>query len=163
MEENSSKPQETPPPDEEAQERHPGDVVQRVSRDLLMAELHWRDVAQIVVGACVLCIPVSYTEEVWVLSEQLPARKAVFVALFSLTFVALFVYLNFYRRNMKANAWKFVGRVAATYFITGTVAAFLLFSIDKLPLVLDTATAVKRVILVAFPGCFSATVIDSLK
>jgi uncharacterized membrane protein len=158
-------------------------VVQRIGRDLhrvteyvdgsgkvvermvspVMVDLGWRDIAQIVVGASVLCIPVSFTEEVWTLGEELSVQKALLVAAFSLTFVTFFIYLNFYRRNVSTNVGKFAARVAATYFITGTVAALLLFFIDKLPLTADLGTAVKRVILVALPGCFSATVIDSLK
>jgi len=160
-EETPTSPQ-SPLPDAEKQPSLPREGIQRIAAPL-MVELRWQDIAQIVVGACVLSVPVSYTEEVWILGEQLPTGKVVMIALFSLTFVALFVYLNFYRHNLKTNVGKFLGRVAATYFITGTVAACLLLFVDKLPLVLDPATAVKRVILVAFPGCFSATVLDSLK
>ena len=139
-----------------------GDVVQRVATPL-MVEFRWRDFAQIVVGACVMCIPMVFAEEVWILSEGLPTHNAVLVSLFSITFVALFVYLTFYQHEMKTNVGEFALRIAATYFVTLSIAAFLLYSVDQLPMVVDTATAIKRIILVALPGCFSATVVDALK
>ncbi len=139
-----------------------GDVIQRIVTPL-MVEFRWRDLAQIVVGACVLSIPMVFAEEVWILSEVLPTHKAVLVSLFSITFVALFVYLSFYRHEMKTNVGDFLLRIAATYFVTLLIAAFLLFAVDELPLMADTATAIKRIILVALPGCFSATVVDALK
>ena len=38
----------------------------------MLVEFELRDVIEIIVGACVLAIPVAFTEEVWVLGEQLP-------------------------------------------------------------------------------------------
>ena len=53
-----------------------GNVVDRVVTPL-MVELRWRDVVQLVVGAFVLAIPIAFTEEVWVLGEQLPTFNIV--------------------------------------------------------------------------------------
>ncbi len=139
-----------------------GDVVQSIASPL-MVEFQWRDFAQIVVGACVLSIPMVFAEEVWVLGQALPTGKAVLVSLFSITFVALFVYLTSYQNEMKANVGDFLLRIAATYLVTLSIAAFLLYAVDQLPLIDDTMTSIKRMILVALPGSFSATVVDALK
>jgi hypothetical protein len=53
-----------------------------------MVELRWRDIVQLIVGACVLAIPVAYTEEVWVLGEQLPIVNVVGIAAASLIFMS---------------------------------------------------------------------------
>ncbi len=139
-----------------------GDVVQSIATPL-MVEFRWRDFAQIVVGACVLSIPMAFAEEVWVISEALPTHKAFLVSLFSITFVALFVYLTFYQHELKTNVGEFTLRIAVTYFVTLSIAAFLLYCVDQLPILVDSATAIKRIILVALPGCFGATAVDALK
>jgi len=53
-------------------------------------ELRPRDIFQIIVGSYLLAVPVAFTEEVWVLSEELPLRNIVYVAILSLFFIASF-------------------------------------------------------------------------
>ena len=139
-----------------------GKVIQRMVIPLRV-EFQFRDVAEIIVGACVLAIPVSFTEEVWELGSNLPLLNAIAISLLSGVFVAIFVYVKFYLGSLREHVAKFMGRVVATYLITLVVAVVLLALLQKLPVVDDPATAVKRAFLVAFPGVFSATVVDSLK
>jgi len=47
--------------------------------------------------------------------------------------------------------------------VTLLVSAAVLMMLAKLPVLTDPIVAPKRVILVAFPASFSATVVDSLK
>lgn len=122
-----------------------------------------KDVCEIVVGASVLAIPVAYTEEVWTLGEQLPLANVVMVAVTSITIVALFVYYFYYQNKLHENFAQYVLRVVACYGITLLVVAFILAMFQKLPWQSDPAIALRRVILVGFPACFSATVVDSLK
>jgi len=75
----------------------------------------WHDVAEILVGASVLAIPVAYTEEVWVLGEQLPWLNVWAVAASSIGFVALFVYFIYYKKKMERDKWQFLLRVTAGY------------------------------------------------
>ena len=42
------------------------------------------------------------------------------------------------------------------------ISALILFGVDRLELFVDPLVGVKRTILVAFPACFAATVIDGL-
>lgn len=49
------------------------------------------------------------------------------------------------------------------YFISNLVALIGLLVIDKLPLVEEPMVAINRIILVAFPASFSATIVDSLR
>jgi uncharacterized membrane protein len=56
-----------------------------------------------------------------------------------------------------------VMRLVMTYGVTLLVCAGILTLLDKFPLFSDTAVALKRLVLVAFPASFSATVVDSLR
>lgn len=129
----------------------------------LQVKFQIKDVCEIIVGASVLAIPVAYTEEVWKLGEHLPAANVVAVAVTSITIVALFVYFIYYQNNLRENFAQYSLRVVACYFITLLVVAVILAMFQKLPWQTDSAIALRRMILVGFPACFSATVVDSLK
>ena len=64
-----------------------GNIEHRVVMPLGV-EFGLRDLAEIVVGATVLAIPVGYTEEVWVLGERLSNFHATLIVLVSLLFTA---------------------------------------------------------------------------
>jgi uncharacterized membrane protein len=139
-----------------------GNVEHRVVMPLGV-EFGLRDLTEIVVGATVLAIPVGYTEEVWVLGEQLSNFHAILIVLVSLLFTAAFTYAVFYRDHFKGYENEFVKRLVSSYLVTLTVAALVLLLVDKLPLFEAPGVAIRRTILVAFPATFSATVVDSLK
>ena len=67
-----------------------GKVIDRLIEPL-MVEIGLRDLAQIIIGALVLAIPVALAEEVWTLGKSLAARIVAGIALVSITFTALFV------------------------------------------------------------------------
>lgn len=126
-------------------------------------ELKPRDMFQMVVGAYILCVPVAFTEEVWVLSEQLPLRNIYYVAAMSIFFVASFIYFNFYRFNLKNHIFDFIKRIVATYGLSLLAVALFLTVIDKCPWQTDNLLAIKRIILVAFPSSMAATLSDTIK
>ena len=121
------------------------------------------DILEIIVGACVLAIPIACTEEVWRLGETLPTRNIVAVCVTSIVVVSLFVYFIFYKENLRGNTGQFLLRIFACYGVTLLVVLFILGMFQKLPWQSDPVIAIKRVILVGFPACFSATVLDALK
>ena len=123
----------------------------------------FKDVCEIVVGASVLAIPMASTEEVWKLGEQLPWPNTVMVVLSSISIVALFVYYIYYQNQFRKNLPQFVTRVVVGYGVTLLVVALILAMFQKLPWLTDLPTAIRRIIIVGFPSCFSATVVDSLK
>ncbi|VGO17873.1 hypothetical protein PDESU_06475 [Pontiella desulfatans] len=129
----------------------------------LMIEFKPRDVMQVIVGASLLSIPVSFTEEVWVLGSELPLANVIGLSALSLVFIGLFVYYNFYRFDFKGHTLEFIKRVAGTYFISLLVVALLLSIINKCPWGTDYMTAIKRILIVAFPASMSAAVSDSIK
>ncbi|MEX0315585.1 MAG: DUF2391 family protein [Allomuricauda sp.] len=139
-----------------------GKLIHYVTKPL-MVELKPRDVMQIIIGSTILALPVAYTEEAWDLGSELPLLNVGLLSLISLLFVALFVYFNFYRFNIKGNVFNYVKRVVATYLISILVVAILLTIIQRCPWEMDIALSIKRVIIVSFPASMSATISDVLK
>jgi uncharacterized membrane protein len=126
-------------------------------------ELKPRDVFQMIVGAYLLCVPVAYTEEVWILSEQLPMQNIYYVLAMSVFFISCFVYFNFYRFNMTGRVFEYFKRVVATYGVSFLAVGLFLTVIDKCPWEADSILAIKRIILVAFPASMAATITDTIK
>ncbi len=130
----------------------------------LMVELHPRDIMQIIVGAALFAIPLSFSEEVWNLGEILPLINIIILALISFFFVAAFVYFNFYRFNdFKNHIFNYIKRVVATYGLSLLVVAGILTLIGKCPWGVDNLLAIKRIVIVAFPSTMAATLSDTLK
>lgn len=129
----------------------------------LMVEFRPRDVMQVIVGASLLSVPVAFTEETWVLGAELPLANIIGLSALSLLFIGLFVFYNFYRFNFKGHTLEFVKRVMGTYIISLLVVALLLSIINKCPWSTDYLTAIKRIMIVAFPASMSAAVSDSIK
>jgi len=124
-------------------------------------KLNWRDVAEIVVGSCVLAFPVSVTEEVWNLSKTLPVGRVLYMAIWAIIFIALFTYHRYFRGQLRGNVGRFVLRVAAVYFVTVVSAATILLALNQLTTV-ETVVAIKRVVIVSFPASFAATIVDGM-
>ena len=139
-----------------------GKVVNYVTTPL-MVELKPRDIMQIIVGASIFAIPVGFTEETWNLGERLPLNNILALAIISIVFVALFVYFNFYRFQLKGYVFEYIKRVVAIYAISLIVVGILLTLIEKCPWGVDNILALKRMIIVAFPSSMSAAISDTLK
>ena len=139
-----------------------GNVVQRLVKPLEV-EFRVRDALQTVVGASILAIPAAYTEETWDLGSELGTANIIGIAVLSLTFIATFVYYNFYKSYFTQFKAQYFIRVIATYLISLLVVATLLALVDKTPWGVDNALAIKRIIVVGFPAAMSATVADAIK
>ena len=126
-------------------------------------ELRPRDVFQIIVGAFLLAVPVAFTEEVWILSEQLPLKNICYLAAISVFFIACFVYFNFYRFTLKEHLLDYIKRVFFTYGLSLVAVGLFLTIITKCPWGVDNLLAVKRIILVAFPASMAATLSDTIR
>ncbi|MFC2124605.1 DUF2391 family protein [Bacteroidota bacterium] len=129
----------------------------------LMVEFKPRDVIQVVVGAALLAIPVSLTEEAWNLGKILPVQNVLYISTLSLFIIAVFVYFNFYRFTFKGHVIDFIKRVVGTYLISLIVVALILSIIQKCPWGVDNILAIKRIIIVAFPAAMSGTLSDTIK
>ena len=80
-----------------------GKVVQHVLKPF-MVEFRPRDLMQVIVGASLLAVPIAFTEETWKLGENLPLLNIGILAGISLFFIAVFVYVHFYRFYRSGNS-----------------------------------------------------------
>ena len=128
-----------------------------------MVEFHLRDAFQVIIGAAILSIPISFTGEVWDLGEKLPLNNIFGILLMSLLFISAFVYFNFYKGNIKGNSFEFLKRIVFTYLLSFGVVAILMTLIQQAPWETNWVLALKRVIIVAFPASMSGTLVDTIK
>ena len=128
----------------------------------LRVELHRRDITQIIIGASILAIPVGFTEEVWVLGEVLPLTNILVLSLISISFIATYVYFNFYRDLFREHLLNYLKRVILIYLLTLIIVGTLLTIIDRAPWFSDTLVAIKRTVIVGFPSSLSAALSDSI-
>lgn len=129
----------------------------------LMVELKPRDVLQIFVGALLVSAPLCFTEEVWVLSENLKSQNVYALGAISLLTVVLFIFFNYYRYKIKGHIIDFIKRTLATYIITASSIILVLALIDKFPIQETPTIAINRVIIIGFPALFGAVISDYLK
>lgn len=128
-----------------------------------MVELKPRDVMQIIVGASILAVPVAFTEETWKLGQELPLGNILLLNLISISFIAAFVYFNFYRTMFKDHRTEYIKRALAIYLFSLMVVGGLLTLILRCPWSADPLLAIKRILIVAFPASMSAAVSDGIK
>lgn len=128
-----------------------------------MVELRPKDILQIIVGATILAIPVGLTEETWLLGEQLKMKNVLWLGGISLFFIALFVYFNFYRFNLKGYFFQYIKRVVAIYGLSLLTVGLLLTLIEKCPWGTNDLLAIKRIIITALPASMAATLSDTLR
>ena len=122
-----------------------------------------RDVSEIALGACVMAFPAATTEEVWNLGAELSAIRVVSFALASLFFLCLLILLLHHGKIQGSDPKVFFQRVMSTYGITLLISAALLVGVDRIDLLSEPLVSLKRIILVAFPASFAATVVDGLR
>ncbi len=138
-----------------------GELVKKVIQPLKV-ELYPHDVMQIIVGATLLAIPVSFTEEVWKLGATLPPQNIFGLMALSLTFMALFVYHNFYQHHFSKNKFQFAKRILTIYSFSLFISFLLLWLIGQASL--DYwLISLQRAVIVSLPASMSAAVADMIK
>jgi uncharacterized membrane protein len=123
--------------------------------------LNGEDIAQIVIGASVLAVPISFSEEAWVSAIDLPLPNLLLVFLLSLGFLALYAYQSLFQASVKNRRFVFVFRILLAYLLTAVVVGVVLLALDKLPLFSEPVIALKRIVLIAMPASMGAIVVDS--
>ncbi|MDD3500552.1 MAG: DUF2391 family protein, partial [Sulfurovum sp.] len=59
--------------------------------------INLEDIAQIIIGAFALAVPISFSEEAWRLGETLPLFNLLLVVILSVCFLALFAYQSVFQ------------------------------------------------------------------
>jgi uncharacterized membrane protein len=139
-----------------------GNIIHKVLSPLML-EFNIKDVLQVIVGASIVAIPVTYAQESWDLGRTLPMLNIYLLLSLSLFFVAVFIYYNIYKRNLRKHYLEFIKRVIFTYIFAFGTVALLLTLIEQAPWQTDSILAFKRVVIVAFPAAFGGTLADMIK
>ena len=108
-----------------------------------------------------MAIPISFSEESWRLGETLPTENLFLIFGISILFLSFFAYGSIFQGNIKNRILAFVIRIIIAYLITIFVVSIVLLAIGKLPLISDTAIAIKRLIVIAMPASIGGIVVDS--
>jgi uncharacterized membrane protein len=119
------------------------------------------DASQIFVGAFALAVPISFSEEAWRLGETLPFSNLMMLLALSVLFLGLFTYQSVFQHNVRGRIPVFIFRILIAYLMAALVVALVLFCLNKLPIIDDPITALKRIIVIAMPASMGAIVVDS--
>lgn len=119
------------------------------------------DAGQVTIGAFVLAVPISFSEEAWRMSETLPFANLFLLTGLSISFLGVFAYTSVFQANIKNRVSVFIWRIFIAYFITIIVVALVLLSLNKFPLITDTVVALKRLVIIAMPASMGAIIVDS--
>ena len=122
---------------------------------------HWRDLAEVGIGACILAFPIAATEEIWILGAELPLGRVLMFGVVSVLLLATVIYVIHGHEGRPLSHKAFILRVVGTYAATFAISALLLLGLDRLDLFQEPLIALKRTILIAFPASFAATLVDS--
>lgn len=127
---------------------------------LVSKSFNLEDAGQIFVGAFALAVPISFSEEAWLLGESLPTTNLTLLFLLSCVFLSIYAFESVYQRNISGRVTEFISRIAIAYVLTIMVVALVLLCIDKLPVLDSPLVALKRVIVIAMPASMGAIIVD---
>ena len=122
-----------------------------------------RDVAEIVVGSCLMAFPTATAEDIWRLGETLSFGRVLMIAATSIVVLSVLIYELHYGAHRPGDRREFLQRVLSTYGLTLAISAFILLGVDHLDFIPHPIVAFTRTILVAFPASFAATAVDTLR
>ena len=117
----------------------------------LKPKLTLNDIMKILVGASMLAIPTSLTEEVWNLGKALPWTNVSIMLIVEYIIISTFIMLESYKDHKKVYVREGSKRVLAILLLSGGIVGLFLALADQLPLLTDTSVALKRVIIGMLP------------
>ncbi len=122
---------------------------------------NWEDATQVMVGAFILAVPISFSEEAWRLGETLPLINLVTLLAVSLFFLSLYTYQSVFQGNIKERFFSYGIRIVIAYGLSSLVVALTLFCLNKFPILDEPVIALKRLLVITMPASMGAIVVDS--
>lgn len=120
------------------------------------------DASQVIIGSFALSVPIAFTEEAWNLGESLPWGNLLLILFMSMSFIGLFAHQSVFEGNVANRSIQFVLRLLLGYLLAILVVVIVLLALNRLPLLDDPLTALRRVILVGMPASMGSIIVDSL-
>lgn len=121
-----------------------------------------KDLAQMIIGAGTLALPVAMSKDTWEIAEGLSRGDITAIACMSILFIAVFVYTAYFRGRFREHWPHFLGRVVGIYGLTFIVSSGNLLLVNQAPWLTDSALALSETVLVALPASFAATIVDHM-
>lgn len=121
------------------------------------------DLVQVIIGATILAIPVSFTQEVWEFSIKLPIINIIGIFMVSLIFISIFTYYHYHNISVKKHWGVFIKRASLTYVFSFITVCILLILIGKASLFNEVIVSLKRAVIVSLPASMSASIADTIK
>ena len=120
------------------------------------------DASQITIGAFVLAVPISFSQEAWDLGNSLPIINLLLLFALSVFFLALFTLESLFQGKIQYRIPVFIFRIFIAYLLAGMVVSLILFTLNKFPILSDPSLAIKRLILITMPASMGAIIVDSI-
>ncbi|MEM4325733.1 MAG: DUF2391 family protein [Candidatus Pacearchaeota archaeon] len=125
-----------------------------------------KDIIQIIIGACILAVPIGFTEEAWRLGEILPISNIIFLLVLTLCFITLFTYYHYHKEkinlNPKHQITQLIKRVFATYIFSFLIVGIILETIKVTAWFSNFLLSFKRTIVITFPAAIGAVISDRI-
>ena len=118
------------------------------------------DISQIIIGSFAFAIPISFSEEAWNISRTIPFLNLSVLLFLSFCFLSFFTYQSIFQANIKYKKTAFIFRIILAYTIAFLVVTLILFSINKLPLIEEPISTLKRIIVISMPASMGAIIVD---
>jgi len=125
-------------------------------------EMELKDIAQMIIGAGTLALPVAMDRDTWELAAELSPGDIAIIACTSVALSAGFVYAAYFRGRVRQHWPRLLGRVLSVYSLTAIVSTFNLFLVNQAPWLTDPGLALSQTVFVALPASFAATIVDHM-
>jgi uncharacterized membrane protein len=121
-----------------------------------------KDLAQIIIGAGTLALPVAMSKDTWEIAEELSPGDITAITCMSVLLIAGFVYAAYFRGHFRKHWPHFVGRVLSIYGLTVIVSSLNLLLVNQAPWLTDSTLALSETVLVSLPASFAAAIVDHM-
>lgn len=125
-------------------------------------ETRLKDLAQMIIGAGTLALPVAMSQDTWEIAKGLSPGDIAAVVCTAVLLIAGFVYAAYFRGGLREHWPSFLGRVLSIYGLTVIVSSVNLLLVNQAPWLTDPTLALSETVLVSLPASFAATIVDHM-
>jgi uncharacterized membrane protein len=125
-------------------------------------ETRLKDLAQMIIGAGTLALPVAMSQDTWEIAKGLSLGDITAIVCTSVLLIAGFVYAVYFRGGLREHWPHFLWRVLSIYGLTVIVSSANLLLVNQAPWLTDPTLALSETVLVSLPASFAATIVDHM-
>ena len=117
------------------------------------------DFVQIVLGSTLLSVPLALTDEVFYLSQKIPALKVLCITVTALLVNSLYIYYGVFEAKVK-NKLLLIKRNIINIIITISTVLFVVFIFDLNSEFVSVQNYISFIAILSFPAFFGGVVVD---